>query len=498
MGEQDIVSMLQRLISGIEENIVIFNGNGVILHASGGLKGLLTEEKLENRLIFEFLDGEAEVVKSWLENLSHAHFKDVRINMRRKGQVFPARLRMAAWSLSKDEFVVMASIVDGTFMERKKRDLLRKALTIEQLSRSRKIRNGKLNDAIQEILEMSSKAVRASRVNAWMYNEDATVIECIGNYDTSARGMVPLEDLPRVRMPHYFDLFGREKIIVSSRAQESELTRELLEDYLLPNDIHAMMDIPLRIEGEIVGVICFEQTKHARDWSLQDQKFGLIAAQMVSLAVETHKRKLVQEQLENTLAQQKRLMFEMNHRIKNNLAITASLMRMQLGKCRDDFHRGLIQDGINRINSIAALHELLAESNVQHRIRFSPYAQRLMEGLKESFSDPDKPIRLLATIEDCEIAGSLAITLGLIVNEAVTNAYKHAFREQPVGTILVHLALDGDQARLTISDTGKGFSPTMTQGQGFEIIEGLAQHIDATVTTSSDEGSRVVVDFKLR
>jgi two-component sensor histidine kinase len=498
MGKQDIVSMLQRLISGIEENIVIFDGSGIILHASGGLKTLLMEDELEGRPVFNFLDGNTEGVKTWLSSLSHAHFKDVRINMKRKGQVFPARLRMAAWSLSDNEFVVMASIVDGTFIERKKRDLLRKALTIEQLSRSRKIRSGKLSDAIQEILEMSAKAVRASRVNAWMYNDDATVIECIGNYDAVVRGMVPLESLPRVRMPHYFDLFEREKIILSSRAQESELTHELLEDYLIPNDIQAMMDIPLRIEGEIIGVICFEQTKRARDWSLQDQKFGLIAAQMVSLAVETHKRKLIQEQLENTLAQQKRLMFEMNHRIKNNLAITASLMRMQLGKCRDDFHRGLIQDGINRINSIAALHELLAESNVQHRVRFSPYAHRLMEGLKESFSDPDKPIQLLATIEDCEIAGSLAITLGLIINEAVTNSYKHAFGNQPVGTILVHLALDDSHARLTISDTGKGFSPTMTQGQGFEIIEGLAQHIDATVTTSSEEGSRVTVDFRLR
>lgn len=497
MGKQDIVSTLQRLISGIEENIVIFDGNGIVLHASAGLSELLLENELEGRPVFDFLEGKAEGVKMWLENLSHAHFKDVKIKMLRKGQSFPARLRMVAWSVSDNEFVVMASIVDGTYIERRKRDLLRKTLTIEQLSKSRKIRNGKLHDAIQEILEMSSKAVRVTRVNAWMYNEDATAIECIGNYDATISGMVPQESLPRISMPHYFELFETEKIILSSR-QRSETTRELLDSYLIPNDIHAMMDIPLRCEGDIIGVICFEQTKQPRDWTLQDQKFGLIAAQMVSLAVETHKRKLIQQQLENTLAQQQRLMFEMNHRIKNNLAITASLMRMQRDKCRDDFHRALMQDGINRIHSITALHELLAESNATHRIRFAPYAQRLIDGLKESFSDPDKPIQLLATIEDCEIASSLAITLGLIINEAVTNSFKHAFGDRSVGMIRVDLELNGADGRLMISDTGKGFSPTVTQGQGFEIIEGLAQHIGATVTTSSEAGSTITVDFRLR
>jgi hypothetical protein len=407
MAKPDIVSTLQRLISGIDESIAIFDGKGTILHASDSLKLLLQEEELVGKSIFTFLDGKAEGVKLWLGNLSHAHFKDVRIKMLRNGHSFPARLRMAAWNTSESEFVVMASIVDGTYIERRKRDLLRKALTIEQLSRSRKIRTGKLNDAIYEILEMSSKAVRVGRVNAWVFNGDNSMIECVGNYDSSIPGLVPQESLPRVEMPNYFRLFETEKIILSSRSQESNITRELMDSYLIPNNIHAMMDIPLRIEGEIIGVICFEQTKQSRDWTLQDQKFGLIAAQMVSLAVETWKRKITQQELENALRQQQRLMAEANHRIKNNLAITVSLMRMQLEKCRDDFHRSLMQDAINRIHSITALHELLAESNdAGGRIRFKPYVRQLLEGLQDSFSDPSKHIQLTSTIEECEVSST--------------------------------------------------------------------------------------------
>ena len=339
MVKIDIVSTLQRLISGIDESIVIFDTKGTILHASDSLNHLLNEDELVDHSIFDFIEGDVDHVKLWLENLSNSHFKDVKLKMHRNKQVFPARLRMAAWSVSKNDFIVMASIVDATFIERKKRDLLRKTLTIEQLSKSRKIRDGKLNDAIYEILEMSSKAVQVERVNAWLFNEDATLIECIGNYDASIPGLIEQDSLPRIQMPNYFRLFETEKIIISSHSMDSEITRELRDHYLIPNNIHAMMDIPLRIEGDIIGVICFEQVDHSRDWSLQDQKFGLIAAQMVSLSVETNKRKLIQQQLESALRQQKRLMFETNHRIKNNLAITTSLMRMQLDKCKDDFHR---------------------------------------------------------------------------------------------------------------------------------------------------------------
>jgi len=498
MKNANIVSTLQRLVSGIEESIVIFNEQGVILHASDRLCELLSQKELEGRSIFDFIEGKSDSVKMWLSNLTHAHFKDVKIKMIRNGSTFPARLRMAAWSVSDGGFVVMSSIVDGTFIERKKRDLLRKTITIEHLSKSRKIRTGKLNEAIYEILEMSSKAMSVERVNAWLFNDTATSIDCVGNYDASIPGLVAQESLPRIDMPNYFKLFETEKIILSTRSQESEITKELLDSYLIPNEIYSMMDVPLRIEGEIIGVICFEQVRKQRDWSLQDQKFGLIAAQMVSLSVETHKRKIAQQELEAALRQQQRLMVETNHRIKNNLAITASLMRMQLDKCRDDFHRGLIQDAVNRVNSIAALHQLLSESENKHRVQFASYAEQLMQGLRESLSDPEKPIQLVTTIEDCEISSSLAITLGLIINETVTNSFKHAFNEQSAGMIRVDMELDGPMARLTISDTGKGFSVSTAHGQGFEIIEGLAQHIDAKITTSTEAGSTILLEFRLR
>jgi len=498
MEKPDIVTTLQAVITGINENIVIIDSAGTILHATEGTKDLVNDVDLTGKSIFGFIEGEASKIRKWIETLSESNFKEVKLKMLRDGQPFPARLHMAAWKTGDGQFVIMATIVDSTYIERRKRDLLRKALTIEQLSKSRKIRTGRLNDAIHEILELSSKAVQVERVNAWLFDAAATRIECVGNYDTAAHHMSPQESLPRIEMPKYFGLFETRKIILTSDAQVSGTTRELLDSYLIPNNIHAMMDIPIRIEGEIIGVICFEQVEHSREWSLEDQKFGLIAAQMVSLAVETFNRKKIQQELEQTLRQQQRLMTESNHRIKNNLSVMASLMRMQIAKAKDPFHRGLMQDSVNRLYSIASLHDLLAETGSAHRVNFATYAGKIVKELQNSLSDPEKPIQLILSIEKCELSTSLAVTLGLIINETVTNAFKHAFTNTALGLIRIELQLEGANAKLSISDTGQGYNQDeLITGHGMEIIQGLVDHIDGKLTTSTDAGSTIIVEFRL-
>ena len=95
---------------------------------------------------------------------------------------------------------------------------------IEQLSKSRKIRDGKLEDAIYEILETASHSVSTQRVNAWLFTADYSEIHCIGNFDGIQNKMVSQSNLPRIAMPHYFKLFETEKIIHTPDAFNSEQT----------------------------------------------------------------------------------------------------------------------------------------------------------------------------------------------------------------------------------------------------------------------------------
>ncbi|MDF3029417.1 MAG: signal transduction histidine kinase [Fluviicola sp.] len=499
MAQQDILSTLRKLISGMDESLVIFNQEGRILHASYDLEKLLGKENISGTLIFDHLSHEYERIAHFLKDINTSKYIDLEVVLKRKTGTFTGRMRLAAWKVAENEYLVLGSLVDATQIERKRRDLLRKTLTIELLSKSKKIRNGKLYDAIYEILEMSSKAVGVTRVNAWLFDESHEHIECIGNYDTRLGKMIPQESLPVFEMPTYFMLFETEKIILAANAQTSRYTSELNDTYLVPNGIVSLMDIPLRSEGSIIGVICFEQVKQVRNWSLNDQKFGLIAAQMVSLAVETHKRKLAQQELEAALRQQKRLLTETNNRIVNNLLITNSLLNIQVNKAKDSYHKNLMLDSVNRVQSILSLHELLADNSRSLRISLNQYINRLVQSLRESLSFPQKQLQLLTSIDSCEVKSSLAISIGIIINEAVLNSYKHAFGENELGVIRIDFQMLGPKGILEISDNGRGVKENRElAGSGVEIIRGMVGHLNGNLDIDGTNGMKICVSFSMR
>ncbi|MCK6648833.1 MAG: GAF domain-containing protein [Bacteroidia bacterium] len=370
--------------------------------------------------------------------------------------------------------------------------------TIEELSRSRKIRDGKLEDAIYEILEKAALAINAQRVNAWLYNADYSQIHCIGNYDLEKHKLVSQSDLPRVAMPKYFKLFESEKLIATHDALNNPQTAELLEIYLKPNHIESLMDIPMRIEGEIIGVVCFENTKVQHKWTEDEKKFGLVITQMVSLAVETHERLKVKMQLEQLLEEQRVLLQEVHHRVKNNLTIVSSLVNLQSEKAKDKFHHDLFQEVRNRINSIATVHQLLYQSKSYSSVNFKKYLHELLQNLSETFSNQAKGMTLVPKINDVELPVSIAIPLSLIVNELVTNSYKHAFKTTGKGTIEIELSENEKMVELIVKDSGPGFTPQSTKRSsvGLEILDALIEQINATLVYNNTNGSTYKITFR--
>jgi hypothetical protein len=118
---------------------------------------------------------------------------------------------------------------DNTQQNLVRKDIIKKSLTIENLSKSRKIRDGHINEAIYEILESSSRAMQATRVNAWVFDKEKTQIQCIGNFDARENKLVPQTALPRIAMPIYFNLFETEKIIITHDTLKETKTAELYE-----------------------------------------------------------------------------------------------------------------------------------------------------------------------------------------------------------------------------------------------------------------------------
>lgn len=387
---------------------------------------------------------------------------------------------------------------DNTQQKLLRKDIIRKSLTIENLSKSRKIREGALDEAIYEILESSSKAVNTSRVNAWVFDSDHTQIQCIGNFDARVNKLVVQTALPRIAMPLYFGLFETEKIIITNDVFTDPKAAELYEFYLKPHDIQSLMDIPIRIEGEMIGVICFEHVGSPREWTLQDQKYGLVAAQMLSLTIETHNKQKAKHALETSLNEQKILLQEIHHRVKNNLSIIASLMNIQGEKSKDDYHKQLFIECRNRLDSIAAVHEVIYKAKSYSKLNFKDYLNQILDQIAASYTSL-KNIKIEKGITDVHVDISLAIPLALIVNELITNAYKHAFTNaNHNGIISVSLLENNNQVFLTIKDNGSGFDPKKNSKNsvGMDIFSGLIEQINATYTLeSTSKGTSYKISF---
>lgn len=386
---------------------------------------------------------------------------------------------------------------DNTQQNLVRKDIIKKSLTIENLSKSRKIRDGRIDEAIYEILESSSRAMHVTRVNAWLFDNEKSQIQCIGNFDARENKLVPQTALPRIAMPLYFSLFETEKIIITRDTLNETKTAELYEYYLKPHDIQSLMDVPVRIEGEMVGVICFENVGSPREWSLQEQKYGLVAAQMLSLTIESHNKQKAKQALELALKEQTILLQEVNHRVKNNLSIVGSLMNLQSEKSKDDYHKQLFIECRNRLDSIAAVHELIYKAKTYSHINFKDYLNQIIEHISSSFQSFSH-IKIIKGITDVHVDISSAIPLALIVNELITNAYKHAFTTKKEGVIEISLLENNNQVFLTIKDNGQGFDKSVIPKNsiGMEILIGLIDQIEGKYNLTSDEkGTAYKISF---
>lgn len=390
--------------------------------------------------------------------------------------------------VSTHEHLFVFYLRDNTQQNLVRKDIIKKSLTIENLSKSRKIRDGQINEAIYEILESSSRAMQVTRVNAWLFDKEKTQIQCIGNFDARENKLVPQTALPRIAMPLYFNLFETEKIIITRDTLTETKTAELFEFYLKPHDIQSLMDVPVRIEGEMIGVICFENVGAPREWTLQEQKYGLVAAQMLSLTIESHNKQLAKKALELALEEQTILLQEVNHRVKNNLTIVSSLMNLQSEKSHDEYHKQLFMECRNRLDSIASVHELIYKAKSYSHINFKEYLNQIIEHISNSYKSFSH-IKIVKGITDVHVDISSAIPMALIVNELITNAYKHAFNNKTEGVIEVSLLENNNQVFLTIKDNGNGFDKTVIPKNsiGMDILSGLIEQIEGTCNLTSDE-----------
>ena len=401
-------------------------------------------------------------------------------------------------STKGSKFVILISDVTRRIEGRNK--LLQKVEICEKLTKSRFIRDGHLSKAIDEIIAETSKALEVERVNAWLIDKDFSLIECIGNFNSKNPVDSEKIKLHRKDMPAYSKLLETQEIISTDDTLHDPKTAELVDIYLNKFGITSMMDVPIRIEGEMIGVVCFEHTGKPRKWDLTERKFGLFIAQLISLALETDERKKTQLSLERSNKEKEILIAEIHHRVKNNLAMVSSLLNLQQSKAKDEFHTELFTESKNRVLSIASIHQLLYQNKDLTNVDFSIYVNEIVTVLKNSYKHIHHDVKITTQIDHINIDLNTAIPLGLILNEIISNSFKHAFKNTTNKEICIYLRSNHKKYVLEVSDNGIGISDLMNERNketlGLSLIHDLADQIGAKLEYSNKNGSHFILYFE--
>ncbi|MBP2314651.1 sensor histidine kinase [Azospirillum soli] len=205
--------------------------------------------------------------------------------------------------------------------------------------------------------------------------------------------------------------------------------------------------------------------------------------------------------LRSANAQLEVLMQEVHHRVKNNLQVISSMLRLQSVQVSDDAVRRAFEDSVNRVHAMSLVHEMLSGGGDRTRLEFHEYLQDLTDRLRDSYGGNDR-VTVSIECEDFSLDMNQGIQLGLIVNEIFSNALKHGFPQGRAGSLRIALARRGTRGRLTIEDDGAGLPPDFdwrsASSLGLQIVQSLVTKLGGEASLVSDGLTRFTLTFPLR
>ena len=213
------------------------------------------------------------------------------------------------------------------------------------------------------------------------------------------------------------------------------------------------------------------------------------------------KRRLAEEYLKKSLEEKDILLREVHHRVKNNMQIISSILRMQSRNIEDPKLKDVLQESQNRIHSMALIHENLYNNKSLADIKFSSYIKSLSGNIARTYASQQANVVFDYQIEDAYLPMDIAIPCGLIINELISNSFKYAFIDKSNGIIRIHFKIVEEGVfQLIVSDDGAGIPAeidiTKTKSLGMKILHKLVQQIEGELHSDFSNGTKFTIIFK--
>ncbi|MBG1245059.1 PAS domain S-box protein [Nostoc sp. NZL] len=288
----------------------------------------------------------------------------------------------------------------------------------------------------------------------------------------------------------------------------------LLEQF----EVKANLVVPILLEvssqnsgSHLWGLLIAHQCSGFREW--EENQLDLLDQLTVQLAIaiqqssifEQAQTELVQRQkaqvkLRNALAEKEVLLKEVHHRVKNNLQIVSSLLQLQSQTLKDPEVIKVLRESQNRIESISLIHKNLYTSANIGQIDVADYIHNLAASLLISYQICPGKIGLETDIDSVSLNVDQAIACGLVINELISNALKHAFPNQQVGTISIALRNIGNNIEMTIRDNGIGLPDNLdwanTDSLGLSLVYDLVtEQLEGCITLERNHGTVFKIQF---
>lgn len=217
--------------------------------------------------------------------------------------------------------------------------------------------------------------------------------------------------------------------------------------------------------------------------------------------VDISKRKEAEQQLEKQLEEKRVLLAEIHHRVKNNLAVVSGLLELQKDHTENEEAYHKMKDSQARIQSMGLIHEQLYQMEFYSSLQFDKYVESLVGTIASSYASETVDIEINYDTEPVELGLNPAISCGLLLNELVTNAFKHAFTGMDEGTITISVyEKKNNLIVLKVADNGVGIPKDIQErgssSLGFTLIQTLSQQLGGNLEVLQDNGSTFIFTFE--
>jgi len=205
------------------------------------------------------------------------------------------------------------------------------------------------------------------------------------------------------------------------------------------------------------------------------------------------------EVIEASLTTNKMLVQEIHHRVKNNLQVISSLLGLQSRFITDEMASEAIITGKLRVQSMSLLHQNLYKNEVDKMVPIKKYFNELCANLEDTFGVERDRINIVCEVDNLELDIDSVVPMGLIVNELITNAYKHAFKDMHQGTITLNIMEERSDIVMRVADNGNGISfteiPELPDSLGLRLIQSFTEKINGTILIRNGIGSSFEIRF---